>query len=92
LAVVLWARSPASPARERKEKGGTRDVLSEETRIGKRVRVIRAGHHTANWSGQEGTIAKRRGDPTYSALDVLLDDGRLELFWHYELEEIAERA
>jgi hypothetical protein len=92
LAVVLWARSPASPARERKEKGGTRDVLSEETRIGKRVSVIRAGHHTANWSGQEGTIAKRSGDPTYSALDVLLDDGRLELFWHYELEEIAERA
>jgi hypothetical protein len=66
-------------------------VLSEETRIGKRVRV-RADHHTANWSGQKGTIAKRWGDPTYSALDVLLDDGRSELFWHYELEEIAERA
>jgi hypothetical protein len=90
LAIVLWARSPASPAREWKEKGGT-DVLSEETRIGKRVRV-RADHHTANWSGQEGTIAKRWGDPTYSAIDVLFDDGRSELFWHYELEEIAERA
>jgi hypothetical protein len=90
LAIVLWARSPPSPARERKEKGGT-DVLSQETRIGKRVRV-RAAHHTANWSGQEGTIAKSWGDPTYSALDVLLDDGRLELFWHYELEEIAEKA
>jgi hypothetical protein len=90
LTIVLWARSPASPARGRKEKGGT-DVLSEETRIGKRVRV-RADHHTANWSGQEGTIAKRWGDPTYSAIDVLLDDGRSELFWHYELEEIAERA
>ena len=90
LAIVLWARSPASLARERKEKGRT-DVLSDETRIGKRVRV-RADHHTANWSGQKGTIAKSWGDPTYSALDVLLDDGRLELFWHYELEEIAERA
>jgi hypothetical protein len=90
LAIVLWARSPPSLARERKEKGGT-DVLSEETSIGKRVRV-RADHHTANWSGQEGTIAKRWGAPTYSALDVLLDDGRSELFWHYELEEIAERA
>jgi hypothetical protein len=66
-------------------------VLSEETQIGKRVRV-RADHRTANWSGQEGTIAKSWGDPTYSALDVLLDDGRSELFWHYELEEIAQRA
>ena len=90
MAIVLWALSPASPARERKEKGGT-DVVSEETKIGKRVRV-RADHHTANWSGQEGTIAKRWGDPTYSALDVDLDDGRSELFWHYELEEIVQRA
>ena len=90
LAIVLWASSPASLARERKEKGRT-DVLSDETRIGKRVRV-RADHHTENWSGQKGPIARSWGDPTYSALDVLLDDGRLELFWHYELEEIAERA
>jgi hypothetical protein len=39
-----------------------------------------------------GTIKKRWGDPTYTALDVLLDDGTLRLFWHYELEEIAEGA
>jgi hypothetical protein len=66
-------------------------VLSEEMQIGKRVRV-RADHRTANWSGLKGTIAKSWGDPTYSALDVLLDDGRLELFWHYELEEMGQRA
>jgi hypothetical protein len=66
-------------------------VLSEETQIGKRVRV-RAAHRTTNCSGLEGTIAKSWGDPTYSALDVDLDDGRSELFWHYELEEIAQRA
>jgi hypothetical protein len=66
-------------------------VLSEETQIGKRVRV-RADHRTTNWSGQEGTIAKRWGDPSYSAFDVDLDDGRSELFWHHELEEIAQRA
>jgi hypothetical protein len=66
-------------------------VLSEETQIGKRVRV-RADHRTANWRGQEGTIAKSWGDPAYSALDVDLDDGRSELFWHYELEEIGQRA
>jgi hypothetical protein len=66
-------------------------MLSEEMQIGKRV-MVRPDHHTTTWSGQEGTIAKSWGDPTYSALDVLLDDGRSELFWHYELEEIAQRA
>jgi len=59
--------------------------------IGMRVRV-RADHRTTNWSGLEGTIAKSWGDPTYSALDVDLDDGRSELFWHHELEEIAQGA
>jgi hypothetical protein len=39
-----------------------------------------------------GTIKKRWGDPSYTALDVLLDDGSLRLFWHHELEEISERA
>jgi hypothetical protein len=34
-----------------------------------------------------GTIEKRWGDPGYAALDVLLDDGTLGLFWHHELEE-----
>ena len=66
-------------------------MLSEETQIGKRVRV-RADHRTANWSGLEGTIARSWGDAAYSALDVLLDDGRSELFWHHELEEIAQGA
>jgi hypothetical protein len=25
------------------------------------------------------------------ALDVMLDNGRSELFWHYELEEIEDK-
>jgi len=36
-----------------------------------------------------GTIEKRWGNPDYVALDVLFDDGRSELFWYHELEEIA---
>jgi hypothetical protein len=32
------------------------------------------------------------GSPEYLALDVLLDDGRMQLFWHHELEEILLRA
>jgi hypothetical protein len=61
-------------------------MLSEEMQIGKRVRV-RHNHRMTTWSGQEGTIAKSWGDPTYSALDVDFDDGRSELFWHHELED-----
>jgi hypothetical protein len=38
--------------------------------------------------GMVGTIAKRWGDPNYVALDVLLDDGSTQLFWHHELEEV----
>jgi hypothetical protein len=38
-----------------------------------------------------GTIRAMWGDPEYVALDVLLEDGRLQLFWHYELEEVPER-
>jgi len=75
---------------ERQGNGGI-DMLSEEMQVGKRVRV-RENHRTTTWRGQEGTIAKRWGDPAYSALDVNLDDGRSELFWHHELEEIAQGA
>jgi hypothetical protein len=35
---------------------------------------------------------EKMGKPDYVALDVMLDDGDSELFWYYELEEIAERA
>ena len=61
-------------------------VLSEEAQIGRRVRV-REDHRTSDWRGKAGTIAKRWGDPSYTALDVLLDDGGQQLFWHHELEE-----
>jgi hypothetical protein len=62
-------------------------MLSEEARVGRRVRV-RKDTRTESWRAQEGTILKRWGDPTYTALDVLLDDGISQLFWHHELEEI----
>jgi hypothetical protein len=61
-----------------------------EARIGKRVR-IRANHRRWPLRGLEGAIDKRWGNPDHVALDVLLDDGRSELFWYHELEEIAER-
>ena len=62
-------------------------MLSEEALIGARVRV---GEPLlkSELRGLEGTITKRWGNPNYVALDVLLDDGSSELFWHHELEEI----
>ena len=66
-------------------------MLSEEARIGKRVR-IRQDHRSVPLRGLVGTIEKRWGNPDYVALDVMLDDGDSELIWHHELEEIAERA
>jgi hypothetical protein len=66
-------------------------LLSEEARIGKRVRV-RADHRSTTLRGLVDTIEKRWGDPNYAAFDVLLDDGTQQLFWYHELEEIAARV
>ena len=63
-------------------------VLSEEARVGKRVRVregARARRTRPILPTSAGTIQKRWGDAGYAALDVLLDDGSLRLFWHHEL-------
>jgi hypothetical protein len=64
-------------------------VRSQEALIGTRVRV-RQDYRLVHLRGQEGTIKNRWGDPNYLALDVLLDNSSSELFWHHELEEIAE--
>ena len=64
-------------------------MKSEEARIGMSVRIYDS-HLRAELSGREGTIAKRWGDPTYVALDVLLDDGSRQLFWHHELEQVDD--
>ncbi len=66
-------------------------MKSEAAQVGKRVRV-RESLHRANLKGKVGTIRARWGSPNYVALDVGLDDGRSELFWHYELEEAEDGA
>ena len=52
-------------------------MRSEEARIGKRVRVREVTRQSPTLSASVGTIKKRWGDPSYTALDVLLDDGTL---------------
>jgi hypothetical protein len=55
--------------------------------IGARVRVSESGRRS-EWQGLTGTISGKWGNPEYLALDVQLEDGRTQLFWHHELEEI----
>jgi hypothetical protein len=62
-------------------------MRSEEARIGARVRVSESGRR-AEWRELTGTISGKWGNPEYLALDVQLEDGRMQLFWHHELEEI----
>jgi hypothetical protein len=51
------------------------------------VRVGESGWRS-EWHGLTGTISAQWGNPEYLALDVLLQDGRTQLFWHHELEGI----
>jgi len=62
-------------------------MISEEAVIGARVRVGESGRRS-EWHGLTGTISAQWGNPEYLALDVLLQDGRTQLFWHHELERI----
>ena len=60
-------------------------MRSEEACIGMRVKVSR-DYRKSDLREMNGTIVHRYGDISYLALDVLLDDGRSELFWHHELD------
>lgn len=62
-------------------------MTSEEALIGMRVRVHDSLLRT-DLRGREGKILRRLGSPDYVALDVLLNDGTQELFWHHELDEV----
>jgi hypothetical protein len=65
-------------------------MRSEETRIGARVRVGQSGLRS-ELRGLTGKIIGRWGHPEYLALDVRMEDGSSQLFWHHELEELLEQ-
>ena len=60
-----------------------------EALIGTRVKVLETDRR-AELRGMSGTIEHHFGHPEYLALDVRLDDGRLELFWAHGLESAEE--
>lgn len=63
----------------------------EEAYVGARVRV-RPGHRKLELWGTVGTIERRWGSPHYVAVEVRFDNGRSELLWRHELEEIGEHT
>jgi hypothetical protein len=71
-------------------------VLSEEAQIGKRVMVHEYSGLPSEVRGLTGTLsgkwANPWGSPEDLVLEVRLDDGRTRLFWHHELEGIAQGA
>jgi hypothetical protein len=65
------------------------DLLqSHEARTGIMVRV-KQQHWKSKFGGMRGTVEHKWGHPEHPALDVRLDNGRLELFWFYELDEVS---
>jgi hypothetical protein len=62
-------------------------MQSNEARPGTTVRV-KEGNRRRALRGKVGTVEDRWGDPEYPALDVRLEDGRVELFWFHELDRL----
>jgi hypothetical protein len=63
----------------------------EGARVGMRVRV-QLDYRKPHRQGAFGTIQKHYGIPDYTAFEVLFPDGKSELFWEHQLEEVRETA
>jgi hypothetical protein len=64
-------------------------VRPQEPQPGMKVQV-NDGLWRSEFAGMLGTVEHKWGHPDYPALDVRLEDGRLELFWFHELDEASE--
>ena len=62
-------------------------LISQVAHPGMKVRVVQ-DRRRPEYEGKLGTIKGSFGSSDYPALDVLLDNGRLELFWFYQLEKV----
>jgi hypothetical protein len=61
-------------------------LQSHEPYPGVTVRV-KPGHWKSKYDGMRGTVERRWGHTDHPALDVRLEDGRLQLFWFHELDK-----
>jgi hypothetical protein len=64
-------------------------LQANEARRGTVVRV-RDGHRRRQFAGMRGTVRHLWGPSKHAAVDVLLEDGRSELFWLSDLSVVDE--
>lgn len=64
-------------------------MQANEARRGTMVRV-KEGHWKRQFAGMKGTVQHLWGNSEHAAVDVLLDDGRSELFWLPDLSVVDE--
>jgi hypothetical protein len=50
---------------------------------------VQEGHWKSKYDGMRGTVEHTWGHSDHPALDVRLEDGRLELFWFHELDKVS---
>ena len=51
---------------------------------------MREGHWKSQFAGMRGTVQNCWGNSEHAAVDVLLEDGRSELFWLTDLSVVDE--
>ncbi len=59
----------------------------EDTRLGTSV-LVQMDYRRPHRQGSVGTIRKRYGTRHYTAFEVLFPDGKSELFWEHQLQEV----
>ena len=64
-------------------------MQANEARRGTMVRV-KEGHWKRHFAGMKGTVQHLWGNSEHAAVDVLLEDGRSELFWLADLSVVDE--
>jgi hypothetical protein len=64
-------------------------MQANEARRGTMVRV-KEGHWKRQFAGMKGTVQHLWGNSEHAAVDVLLEDGRSELFWLADLSVVDE--
>ena len=64
-------------------------MQANEARRGTMVRV-KEGHWKRQFAGMKGTVQHLWGNLEHAAVDVLLEDGRSELFWLADLSVVVE--
>jgi hypothetical protein len=62
-------------------------MRSQDVQLGMLVRV-RQLHRKLDYRGQTGVVEQRYGNIGYAAFDIQFLDGRSELFWHHEFDEV----